>query len=64
MRPIDGGPSWEAVPEAGKSDQTMIESGFPWCVVGDQGDVVAYFKHRHHAEAFCILANVEAGENN
>lgn len=56
----DGG---EAVFEASKSDQAMIESGFPWCVVGDQGDVMAYFKHKHHAEAFCILAHVEAGED-
>jgi hypothetical protein len=42
----------------------MIESGFPWCVAGDQGDVIAYFRHRHHAEAFCILASVEKGEEN
>ena len=56
----DGG---EAVFEASKSDQAMIESGFPWCVVGDQGDIMAYFKHKHHAEAFCLLANVEAGED-
>ena len=53
----------EAVFEARKSDQAMIESGFPWCVVGDQGDVMAFFKHEHHAEAFCILANVEEGED-
>ena len=35
----------------------MIESGFPWCVDGDQDDIMAYFKHKHHAEAFCLLAN-------
>jgi transcriptional regulator with XRE-family HTH domain len=55
----DGG---EAAFEARRSDQAMIESGFPWCVVGDQGDAMAFFKHKHHAEAFCILANVEEGE--
>jgi hypothetical protein len=56
----DGG---EAVFEASKSDQAMIEGGFPWCVVGDQGDVMAYFKLKHHAEAFRLLANVEKGED-
>ena len=55
----DGG---EAAFEIRRSDQAMIESGFPWCVVGDRGDVMAHFKHKHHAEAFCILANVEEGE--
>ena len=53
----------EATFEARRSDQTMIESGFPWSVVGDQGDIMAYFKHKHHAEAFRILANVEKGED-
>jgi transcriptional regulator with XRE-family HTH domain len=53
----------EAAFEVRKSDQSMIESGFSWCVVGDQGDVMAYFKHKHHAEAFCILANVEEEED-
>ena len=56
----DGG---EAVFEASKSDQTMVEGGFSWCVVGAQGDAMAYFKHKHHAEAFCLLANVEAVED-
>jgi len=56
----DGG---KAVFEASRSDQAMIESGFPWCVVGNQSDVMAYFRRKHHAEAFCILANVEAGED-
>ena len=53
----------EAAFEARKSDQAMVESGFPWCVVGDQSSVMAFFKHEHHAEAFCILAKVEAGED-
>ena len=53
----------EPVFEARRSDQAMIESGFPWCVVSDQGDVKAYFKHENHAEAFCLLANVEEGED-
>ena len=56
----DGG---EAAFEASKSDQAMIERGFPWCVVDDQGDVMAYFKHRHDAEAFCLLAKVEKRED-
>ena len=50
--------------EARRSDQAMIESGFPWCVVGDPGDVMAFFKHEHHAEAFCILANIEEWKDN
>ena len=49
--------------EPQKKTETMIASGFPWCVAGDQGDVMAYFKHKHHAEAFCLLANAEAGED-
>ena len=53
----------EAAFEARRSDQTMVEGGFPWCVVGAQGDVMAYFKHKHHAEACCLLANAEAGED-
>jgi hypothetical protein len=56
----DGG---EAVFDVGKSDQAMIESEFPWCVVGGQGDVMAYFKYKHHAEAFCLLASIEKGED-
>lgn len=56
----DGG---EAVSEARRSDQAMIERGFPWCVIGAHGDVMAYFKHKHHAEAFCILAKVKKGED-
>lgn len=53
----------EPVFEVGRSDQAMMDSGFPWCVVGDQGEVIAYFKHKHHGEAFCMLANVEEGED-
>ena len=40
----DGG---EAAFQARRSDQAMIESGFPWCVVSDQGDVIAYFRYEH-----------------
>jgi transcriptional regulator with XRE-family HTH domain len=49
--------------EARRSDQAMIENGFPWCVTSSQGDVVAYFRHEHHAQAFRILADVEEREN-
>jgi hypothetical protein len=56
----DGG---EAAYQVRRSDQAMVESGFSWCVVSDQGDVKAYFKHENHAEAFRLLANVEEGKH-
>jgi transcriptional regulator with XRE-family HTH domain len=45
-----------------RSDQTLTERGYPWCVVDDQGDAVAYFKNEHHAETFRMLASAEAGK--
>ena len=50
----------EAGFEVRKSDQVMTERGYPWCIVGGQGDAVAYFRHEHHAEALRMLANAEA----
>jgi transcriptional regulator with XRE-family HTH domain len=52
--------SGEEAFEVRKSDQVMTERGYPWCVVGGQGDAMAYFRHEHHAEAFRMLANADS----
>jgi transcriptional regulator with XRE-family HTH domain len=48
----------EAAFRVRRSDQAMIESGFSWCVVSDQGDVLAFLRLEDHADVVCILANV------